>query len=116
MKFVADENVERPIILFLRSEGYDVFSIAESCYGITDEEILKISNLESRILLTNDKDFGELIFLQKRLSSGILLIRSSLETSEAKVKLVKEILKEIGDKLEGNFVVVSEGGYRLRPL
>ena len=116
MKFVADENIERPIILFLRSEGYDVFSVAESCVGITDEEILRMSNQEDRILLTNDKDFGELIFHQKRVTSGILLIRSSIDKSETKLKLVRQILTKIGDKLEGNFVVIYEGGYRLRHL
>ena len=54
MKFVAYENIERPIILFLRSEGNDVFSVAESCVGITDEEILK-QYLSKELLYTDTR-------------------------------------------------------------
>ncbi|MDI6734728.1 MAG: DUF5615 family PIN-like protein [bacterium] len=116
MKFVADENIETAIIIFLREKGYDVINIKESYRGVTDERVLKVANQENRILITNDKDFGELIFFQKRISSGILLIRSFVETSSAKVKLVKNVIEQIGERLKENFVVVSESGYRIRPL
>ena len=116
MKFLADENIEKPIIEFLKTKGHDVFAVADHCPGTADEDILKIANQESRILVTNDKDFGELIFLQEQISSGILLIRSGIETSEAKVELLTEVLQKIVEKIPGNFVVLYENGYRIRSL
>lgn len=62
MKFVADEGVDAPIVKRLRENGHDAFYIAESDRGISDEEVLEIANAESRILITRDKDFGELVF------------------------------------------------------
>lgn len=116
MKFIADENIERPIILFLKAEGHDVLSVVENYVGSSDEDILRLANQEERILITNDKDFGELTFLQKKVSTGILLIRSRSESSVIKVELVRRVLKEREDRLKGYFVVVSERGYRVRPL
>jgi len=116
VRFLADENIERPVIEFLRSKGHDVLAIAEDYTGAVDEDVLKIANGERRVLVTNDKDFGELVFLQKRISPGILLIRSSIEDSEAKIRLLKEVLQVAAEKISGNFVVVTEGGYRLRSL
>ena len=62
MKFLIDESVEKPIVDWLRDQKYDVMYVAESSSGITDEEVIRFANSETRILITNDKDFGELIF------------------------------------------------------
>jgi predicted nuclease of predicted toxin-antitoxin system len=76
--------------------------IAESSSGITDEEVIKLANCESRILITNDKDFGELIFRQGRITQGILLIRAVNEESSNKLRLVKEVLEKAKKKLGGS--------------
>ena len=70
MKFLIDESVEKPIVDWLRDQKYDVIYITEKSPAITDEEVIKIANSESRILITNDKDFGELIFCQGRINTG----------------------------------------------
>ena len=67
-------------------------------------------------MITNDKDFGELVFHYGQISSGIILIRSKDERSREKLKLLKGVLKEIKDKLSGNFVVVSEDGIRIKKI
>jgi len=59
MIFLADENLDFPIISALRNAGYDVLSVSELSPSIDDNEVLKIANNENRILLTSDKDFGE---------------------------------------------------------
>jgi len=116
MKFLIDESVEKPIVDWLRDQKYDVMYVAESSSGITDEEVIKLANCESRILITNDKDFGELIFRQGRITQGILLIRAVNEESSNKLKLVKEVLEKAKNKLEGNFMVVNEVGIRIRKI
>jgi len=116
MKFLIDESVEKPIVDWLRDQKYDVTYVTESSPAITDEEVIKIANSESRILITNDKDFGELIFRQGRITQGILLIRASNEESSNKIRLVKEVLKKVKNKLRGNFIVVNEAGIRIRKI
>lgn len=116
MKFLIDESVEKPIVDWLRDQKYDAIYVAESSPGITDEEVIRLANCESRILITNDKDFGELIFRQSRITQGILLIRAINEESSNKLRLVKEVLGKAKNKLEGNFMVVNEVGIRIRKI
>lgn len=116
MKFLADENVERKIVEMLRKKGYDVRYTADEQRSSTDEEILNKSNKEERVLITNDKDFGELVYLEKKISSGILLLRFSTEKSEVKARFVDDFISQYEDKVAKNFVVLSEKGIRIRKL
>ena len=75
MKIVADESVDRQIVDRLRMDGHDVMSIAELDPGIDDETVLGHSLRTNAILMTADKDFGELVFRQHLIHSGVLLIR-----------------------------------------
>jgi predicted nuclease of predicted toxin-antitoxin system len=72
---VADESVDKPIVDRLRSHGHDVRFVAELDPGIDDEAVLQQSRELGAVLLTADKDFGELVFRQRRVHSGIVLIR-----------------------------------------
>jgi predicted nuclease of predicted toxin-antitoxin system len=76
LKFIADVNVEKAVVDFLRDEGYDVKWIPDFDRTALDEGLLKLANKERRILVTNDKDFGELKFRQRKLSVGIILFES----------------------------------------
>ncbi len=71
MKVIADEGVDKPIVDALRMEGFDVLYILETNQGADDEFILSLANEEQRILLTQDKDFGELVY---RLKNVILVL------------------------------------------
>ena len=62
MRFLANENFPNPAIQLLRKNGSYVISISEEFAGITDNEVIKIANNENLIILTFDKDYGELIF------------------------------------------------------
>ena len=75
MRLVADEGVDRQIVERLRQDGHTVQYIAEMDPGISDDRVLTIANQENAPLLTTDKDFGELIYRQKRITSGVILIR-----------------------------------------
>lgn len=65
MRFLANENIEKRIVTFLRNSGYDVTYCAEMRPRLDDETVLEIANAEHRIIITNDKDFGELTYLQR---------------------------------------------------
>ena len=108
MKFIADVNIEKPVIDYLAEAGYDIKWIPDYDCEISDEALLRMARSEKRILITNDKDFGELIFLQKRLSSGIILFRVKGQRTEEKVKLMKKLLRNYPDKLLNNFVIITE--------
>ncbi|MEL7533431.1 MAG: DUF5615 family PIN-like protein, partial [Bacteroidota bacterium] len=92
MKFVADEGVDAPIVKSLRTNGHDVFYIAESERGITDDEVLDIANKGSRILITRDKDFGELVFRMNRLHSGVILLRLEGVRPKEKANIVQIVI------------------------
>ena len=77
MRLVADENVDRQIVDRLRAHGHDVLSIAEVEPGIDDDVVLLKARESGALLLTGDKDFGELVFRRRLLSSGVVLSASS---------------------------------------
>ena len=75
MKFLADENIDKPIVARLRADGHIVFYVAEIGPGLPDNKVIELSNKEEALLLTADKDFGELVFRQGLIMQGVILIR-----------------------------------------
>jgi predicted nuclease of predicted toxin-antitoxin system len=116
LRFLADVNVERPIIDFLRASEYDVKWAADRQANMEDEELIRLANRERRILVTNDKDFGELTFLQQRVSEGIILVRVKGQATQQKIGLLRRLLNEHSDKLQKHFVVVSRTKFRFIPI
>jgi predicted nuclease of predicted toxin-antitoxin system len=120
LKILADESVEGEIVARLRSEGHDVAYVPETSAGIRDDEVLARANAESRILLTEDKDFGDLAFFYGSRSLGIVLLRAHGAGVEAKAGLVAEALETHEDELTKDpphFVVIRWGRPpRSRPL
>lgn len=116
MKFLADECCDTGLVASLRSEGHDVIYIFEENPGASDEEILTTAYRQGRILLTEDKDFGELVYRFRKSSKGIVLIRIDVEERHKKWDKLKKLLDRYGDRLPGSFVVVELKKYRFRPL
>lgn len=83
---------------------------------MTDDELLELANKEKRILITNDKDFGELIFLQKKLTTGIILFRVKIQKSQEKMKLMKKLLMGYREKFFNHFIVITKDRIRLIPI
>jgi Domain of unknown function (DUF5615) len=65
MILLADESVDRPIVERLRQDGHDVTYVAELSPSISDEQVLQEANTRNALLLTEDKDFGELVYLAR---------------------------------------------------
>ncbi len=116
LKFCVDESVDFSVVIFLREKGFDVTSISEDCPSLEDNKILNIAFEEGRIIITNDKDFGNLIFKQKLKSKGIILLRLHDQSSEAKISALKDLINNYLQRLPNKFVVVSISGIRIRKI
>jgi len=112
LTFLADVNIEKLIIDELRNMGYDIKWIAEENCRLEDTEIVEIACKENRILLTNDKDFGEIVFRQKLVSSGIILFRIKGQNVTKKLKLLKKLLTFYKNKIEKHFIVITINKFR----
>jgi predicted nuclease of predicted toxin-antitoxin system len=116
MNFVADECCDALLIAGLRADGHDVVSIGEIAPSAEDETVLRMAVHESRILLTEDKDFGELVIRLKLPAYGILLIRIHPADSTRKLARLRELLATRANDLPGKFVVIEETKTRFRSI
>ncbi len=116
IKFLADVNMEKPLVDYLSGQGYDIKWVPDYNCEMADEDLLKLANEEKRILITNDKDFGELIFLQRRLSYGTILFRVKGQKSQEKVKLMKKVLMGHRDAILNHYIVITKAKIRIIPL
>ncbi|MEW6276769.1 MAG: DUF5615 family PIN-like protein [Bacillota bacterium] len=114
MKFLADESIDLPIVESLRRDGHFTLYVAEMEPGIKDDEVLKQANKEKAILLTADKDFGELVFRQGRISQGIILVRLKGLSPKLKGEIVSEAIKKHASRLRKAFVVIAPSIIRIR--
>jgi predicted nuclease of predicted toxin-antitoxin system len=114
MKIVADESVEARIVAELRKAGHDVRYIAESDAGLSDDDVLNLALAAAAPLVTADKDFGELVFRQHRLSAGVVLLRLAGLSEESKAAAVAEYFAAHSETVAGNFVVLAPGRLRIR--
>lgn len=116
MKFLADECCDTILVEALRAAGYDVLYVMESLRGAADDTILSLAYDEERILLTEDKDFGELVFRLRQPANGIVLLRFDERDRWTKIPRLIEFLEREGRRLEGSFVVLEAEKTRIRPL
>jgi predicted nuclease of predicted toxin-antitoxin system len=115
MNFLADESVDMPIVDRLREDGHDVLSVAEIEPSLPDETVLAMANQQEALLLTADKDFGELIFRQRRVSAGVVLICLAGLSPATKAMAVSTGIREHASELRHAFTVISPGMVRIRP-
>ena len=116
MRWLADECVDAPLVERLRAAGHDVVYVAESDAGATDVEIIRRAHDEGRVLLTEDKDFGELVFRRSQLVPGLVLLRIEPEDHALKWTRLGAVIGRFADSLFGRFTVVDEKKIRSRPL
>ncbi|HEY3777723.1 MAG TPA: DUF5615 family PIN-like protein [Rhizomicrobium sp.] len=114
IRLLADENVSRLVAERLRDTGFDVTSVGST--GAADTEVLTIAARENRILITEDRDFGELVIHQRLEVPGIVLLGLDRLSNAAEAEHVAAIVSTNADRLSGNLVVIEPGRIRLRPL
>jgi predicted nuclease of predicted toxin-antitoxin system len=115
VNLVADENVDAAIVSALRAAGHAVSDVRELQPGIDDEHVLDLAESRDALLLTSDKDFGELVFRQRLLHSGVILFRLAGLPSEVKGRILVSILQTHAVELPGAFTVISPRSVRIRP-
>jgi predicted nuclease of predicted toxin-antitoxin system len=114
VKLLADEGVDRAIVERLRRDGHSVVYVAEGAPGITDEAVLAAANASGAILLTADKDFGELVFRCRRAHPGIVLVRLMGMPAADKADVVSLALEAHGEEMLGVFTVITDRAIRIR--
>lgn len=115
LKFLADENVAPRVVEALRKEGFNVESIFErKLTGSSDEKILKLAKKEKRIILTHDKDFGNLIRQPYLSHGGVILLRLKNQSPQNVIRYLTPFLRKIKlNKIKGKLVIFQEGRVRI---
>ena len=115
MRLVADENCDFSLVIDLRSAGYDV-SISEHMAGADDETVIDFARSERRLLVSEDKDFGQLVFAAAKENSGVILIRYPASARSALTAAVLKLLSDNADNLYSRFAVLEPGRVRVTQL
>lgn len=116
VRFLVNENVTGTVIEELRRRGHDVLSVKESMRSEKDDVILAHAQTEKRIVVTHDKDFGELAFRSQLLAScGVILFRLAGSDRDIDNRRVLEAIESRTD-WAGHFSVVTNDRIRMRPL
>jgi predicted nuclease of predicted toxin-antitoxin system len=116
VRLVADENCDFSVVIDLRLAGYDVVSIAEKMAGADDETVIEFARSERRLLITEDKDFGQLVFAAAKQNSGVILIRYPASARSALNVAVLKLISDNGEDLYSRFAVLEPGHTRVTQL
>ena len=118
MYFLADESCDFAVVRALRNLGYDVTAVSEFAAGSTDEMVLQLAVNQNRILITEDKDFGQLVYAGARdiSGSGVILIRFLQKDRPLLVNAMQILVAENSTKLAGSFVVLRPNKMRIARL
>jgi len=100
----------------LRDDGYDVLYVIESLRGAIDDVVLERALAENRVLLTEDKDFGELVYRLRYPTYGVILLRFEVQDTPLKIPRLRTLIIQEGNRIPGAFVVLDAAKVRIRPL
>ena len=115
MKFLFDQSADFRLMPHLHNLGHDVAAISRNYPpGLPDEDVLAIARQEARILIVADRHFGELIFNQELVHTGVIFFRLPGATLQSKIEHLNTVLEEYTDQLErGEFLVVTPSRIRV---
>lgn len=116
MRFLADESCDFAIVGALRAAGYDVTAVAEQAPSIADRQVIEMARTDNRVVLTEDKDFGQLVFSALAGSSGVILVRYPTTARSDMAATVVRVAQTMEARLQGVFVTLSPGRVRVNRL
>jgi predicted nuclease of predicted toxin-antitoxin system len=116
MRFLVDESTGPYVARWLIEQGYQVFSVFEQARGLDDDAIIQKAFAENWILITNDKDFGEKVYRERRPHRGVILLRLDDERSIMKIAAVEKLLAAYSVRISDQFVVVTSDRVRFAHL
>jgi len=112
MYFLADESCDFGVVIALRTAGHEVTAIAEISPREEDDNVMKCALQEERILITEDKDFGQLVYASKQATGGVLFLRFPAKARSSLAKPVVDVVRRRGERLKGKFTVIQPGRVR----
>jgi predicted nuclease of predicted toxin-antitoxin system len=113
VRFLVDECTGPAVARWLRDEQeHEVFSVYDEARGAEDDELIEKAFAENWILITNDKDFGEKVFRERRPHRGIVFLRLENERAANKIEVLRRLLEGYAEQLADRFVVVTEAQVR----
>ena len=112
VKFLVDECTGKRLSNLLNAEGYDTIFVGDWKPSASDDEVLDKANKERRVLITDDKDYGELVFRLEKPSCGIILIRASTTNSAIRMHLLETLLKST--EVYKKFIVLKDTVFKIR--
>lgn len=116
MRFLIDESTGTAVVQLLRSLGHEVLAVAETMPRAEDVDILARAVAEARIVVTNDKDFGKLVFRSGQAHAGIILLRLQDKSPATRVRVLQAVLQQYLAVVPNHFVVASEKHIRIRSV
>jgi predicted nuclease of predicted toxin-antitoxin system len=114
LKFLVDIGVGKKVEKWLEENGYDVKAVRNINPKAKDSEILNLAIAEGRMVITMDKDFGELVYNSGEMHSGVLILRLEDADGEQKAHIVKQVLNEFAGRIQGKFCVFQDNRLRIR--
>src|SRR5437763_7773402 len=112
MRFLVDECAGPKVAQWLRAQGHEIFSVYDEARGMEDDDVIQKAHAENRILITNDKDFGEKVYRERRPHRGVIFMRLEDERASNKIEVLQRLLEGYADRLEDRFVVVTDARVR----
>lgn len=116
MRFLVDESCDFAVARALRAEGHDVVAVVESARGARDADVIRLAREEQRILLTEDKDFGQLVYADSRGHTGVVLLRFPPAARRQAPIAVLGLIARLSERLTRSFVVLEPGRARVSTL
>lgn len=113
MRFIVDECTGNEVAKWLRSNNFEVFSVFAEERGADDEWIIEKALKENYVIITNDKDFGELVYRKGKGHRGVIFLRLKNESLENKINVIRKTLERLGSEVNDNFIVASEDFVRI---
>lgn len=115
MKLLAIENFPKASVTLLRLKGYDVLSVGDNCPSVEDEDVIDLAIKEERLIITFDKDYGELVFRRgMKPGKGIIFLRLEVFTSEEPAEIIHKRIESRRFDFEKALTVVDKVFVRQR--
>ena len=116
LRFLADESCDFSVVRALRTAGFDVVAVVESAPGATDERVIELGRSGGKILLTEDRDFGRLVFAATRATSGVSSSAFPRDAARSCPRRILDLIRREDDRLEKSFTVVGPNRIRITIL
>ena len=113
VRFLADESCDFAVVRALRAADHDVVAVSEQSPRAEDSDVIQMALEDERIVLTEDKDFGQLVYASGQQSAGVIFIRFPAKARTTLPSAITKLVQGVGDQLMGAFVVVRPGGIRI---